>query len=100
MPDYAQNALLKFGHVNPSWPQHSPYKAAPITYGATRQENMTDDTPPISSEQIKFIQQVVGTFLFFGWVIDPTLTAALSSIASQQSNGNEVTLQATRQLLN
>ncbi|KAL7482175.1 hypothetical protein ACHAW6_007870 [Cyclotella cf. meneghiniana] len=99
MPDYARNALVKFGHVNPSRPQHSPYKAAPITYGATRRENMTDDTPPISSEQIKFIQQVVGTFLFFGRAVDPTLAAALSSIASRQSNGTEATLQATHQLL-
>jgi hypothetical protein len=99
MPDYVRNALHKFGHPKPAQPQHSPYKAAPITYGSTTQENVTDDTPPLSPDKIKFIQQVVGTFLFFGRAVDPTLAAALSSIASRQSKGTEATLQATRQLL-
>eukprot|EP00804_Cyclotella_cryptica_P023576 CCRYP_011917-RA/>CCRYP_011917-RA protein AED:0.45 eAED:0.45 QI:0/0/0/1/0/0/2/0/276 len=99
MPDYAQNALLKCGHQTPPRPQHSPYKAAPIAYGSTTQEHQTDDTPPLSPDKINFIQQVVGTFLFFGWAVDPTLAAALSSIASRQSNGTEATMQATRQLL-
>eukprot|EP00804_Cyclotella_cryptica_P013280 CCRYP_007043-RA/>CCRYP_007043-RA protein AED:0.39 eAED:0.39 QI:0/0/0/1/0/0/3/0/598 len=99
MPDYVRSALHKFAHPQPTRPQHSPYKAAPITYGSTTQENLTDDMPPLSPDKIKFIQQVVGTFLFFGRTVDPTLAAALSSIASRQSKGTEATLQATRQLL-
>eukprot|EP00804_Cyclotella_cryptica_P009712 CCRYP_011255-RA/>CCRYP_011255-RA protein AED:0.38 eAED:0.38 QI:0/-1/0/1/-1/1/1/0/318 len=99
MPDYVRSALHKFAHPKPARPQHSPYKAAPITYGSTTQENFTDDTPPLSLDRIKFIQQVVGTFLFFGRAVDPTLAAALSSIASRQSKGTEAMLHATRQLL-
>eukprot|EP00804_Cyclotella_cryptica_P006018 CCRYP_000254-RA/>CCRYP_000254-RA protein AED:0.42 eAED:0.42 QI:0/0/0/1/0/0/2/0/294 len=95
MPDYVRSALHKFAHPKPARPQHSPYKAAPITYGSTTQENFTDDTPPLSPDRIKFIQQVVGTFLFFGRAVDPTLAAALSSIASRQSKGTEATLHAT-----
>jgi hypothetical protein len=41
----------------------------------------------------------VGTFLFFGRAVDPTLAAALSSIASQQNKGTEATMNATKQLL-
>ena len=99
MPDYARNALLKFGHPTPLKPQHSPYQASPVHYGSKQQEPQSDDSPPLSPSQIKFIQQVVGTFLFFGRAVDPTLTAALSSIASRQNKGTEATLKATKQLL-
>eukprot|EP00804_Cyclotella_cryptica_P010114 CCRYP_019272-RA/>CCRYP_019272-RA protein AED:0.25 eAED:0.25 QI:0/0/0/1/0.66/0.75/4/0/703 len=74
-------------------------QTAPITYGSTKQESFADETPPLSPEKIKFIQQVVGTFLFFGRAVDPTLAAALSSIASRQSKGTDATLEATSQLL-
>ena len=99
MPKYSRNALIKFGHKKPAKPQHAPYQAAPIKYGSKQQQQKTDDTPRLSPEQVKYIQQVVGTFLFFGQAIDSTLAAALSSIASQQAKGTEATLQATRQLL-
>ncbi len=99
MPQYARKALTKFGHKQPSKPQHSPYQVAPIQYGLKHQHTKTDNTPRLSSNQIKFIQQVVGTFLFFGRAVDPTLAAALSSIASQQNNGTEATMKATKQLL-
>ena len=99
MPDYARNELLKFGHPTPLKPQHSPYQASPVHYGSKQQEPQSDDSPPLSPSQIKFIQKVVGTFLFFGRAVDPTLTAALSSIASRQNKGTEATLKATKQLL-
>jgi hypothetical protein len=100
MPNYVQKALTKFGHNKPTKPQHSPYQAAPIEYGSTQpQKPLTDDSPPLTPQQIKYIQQVVGTFLFFGRAVDPTLAAALSSIASRQSKGTEDVLKATKQLL-
>ncbi len=100
MPKYARNALIKFGHARTNKEQHSPYQAAPITYGSKQQQQLkADDSPRLSPEQIKFIQQVVGTFLFFGRAVDPTLAAALSSIASQQNKGTEATMNATKQLL-
>jgi hypothetical protein len=99
MPNYARNALIKFGHRPPSKPQHAPYPAAPVQYGSKKQHVHTDNSPPLSPTQIKFIQQVIGTFIFFGNAVDPTLAAALSAIASRQSKGTEATMQATRQLL-
>ena len=82
MPDYARNALIKFGHPTPAKPQHSPYQASPVNYSSKQQEPLSDDSPPLSPSQIKLIQQMVGTFLFFGRAVNPTLAAALSSIAS------------------
>ena len=35
MPEYIPKALTCFQHSPPSWPQHAPYKCAPIQYGET-----------------------------------------------------------------
>ncbi|KAL7487909.1 hypothetical protein ACHAW6_013488 [Cyclotella cf. meneghiniana] len=65
LPVYIQKTLLKFGHNKPKKPQHSPYQVAPIEYGSKQQQHpQADDTPPILADQIKFIQQVIGTLLF------------------------------------
>ena len=100
MPDYVQKASINFGHSKPSKPQHSPYHTTLIEYGSkTQQQPHTDKSPSLSTEQIRFIQQVIGTFLFFGHAMDPMLAAALSAIASRQNNDTEKLMKATKQLL-
>jgi hypothetical protein len=60
MPTYMRAALHRFQHKLPAKPQHAPYKAAPIKFGTKTQTPPEDNTPPLSPEQIKFVQQVVG----------------------------------------
>jgi hypothetical protein len=45
MPKYAGNALIKFSHTKTDKPQHSPYKAAPVTYGSKQQQLKTKLQP-------------------------------------------------------
>ena len=54
---------------------------------------------PLSPEQLKRIQQKVGTLLYYSRAVDLTLAAALSTIASQQSSGTQAMLDACHQLL-
>ena len=87
-------------HSKPKKPQHSPYQVPPIAYRSKQQQQtLLDDTPPILAEQIKFLQKVVGAFLFFSRMVNPTLTAALNAIASRQSYDTEAFMKATWQLL-
>jgi hypothetical protein len=100
MPNYISKALTRFQHSPPLKPQHSPYQASPIQYGNKVQlTNDPDTSPQLSPEQIKHIQQVVGTLLYYSRAVDPTLAAALSTIASQQANGTQAVLDACKQLL-
>jgi hypothetical protein len=100
MPDYISKALARFQHSPPLKPQHSPYQASPIQYGKTVQLVKAPDTSPkLSPEQIKHIQQIVGTLLYYSRAVDPTLAAALSTIALQQANGTQSVLDACKQLL-
>ncbi len=55
MPDYISRALLKYHHQAPLKPQHAPYKATPIQFGARVQTVTIDTTVPLSKERIKFV---------------------------------------------
>ena len=45
--------------------------------------------PPISDEQIKLVQNIVSTFVWYSRACDPILAASLSAIASRQTKGTE-----------
>ncbi len=86
MPGYADKTCLRFNHPTPARPQHSPYKSTPIQYGAKVQRVAQDTTPPLNKDEIKRVQEIVGTLLYYGRAVDPTLLAALSTLHWCQSN--------------
>ena len=58
-----------------------------------------DATPPLNKTEIKQVQEIVGTLLYYGRAVDPTLLAALSTIASLQSNGTKAVSDACSDIL-
>eukprot|EP00804_Cyclotella_cryptica_P028785 CCRYP_018721-RB/>CCRYP_018721-RB protein AED:0.41 eAED:0.41 QI:0/0/0/1/0/0/3/0/816 len=96
IPGYVKKALSQFQHPRPQTPQHAPFPATPINYGARQQYAQTPSTTTLLDPKgKKFIQQVCGKFLFLGRAVDPTLLA----IASQSSKPTVETLKQTKQLL-
>jgi hypothetical protein len=82
MPKYTPKALLKFQHPTPDSPQHQPYKHVPIQYGAEIQRVDINTSNPLSSDAIKRVQDIVGTFLYYGRAVNSTLLTAISSITA------------------
>ena len=64
MPRYIRKALTKYQHPHPTVPQHAPYKTTTIQYGAKVQRVEEDKSPPLTPEQIKQVQNIVGTLLY------------------------------------
>jgi hypothetical protein len=58
-----------------------------------------DTTAPHSKECIKSVQDIIGTLLHYGSVVDPTILPAISAIASHQAQGMEAITYACHQLL-
>jgi hypothetical protein len=87
MLGYIATALKKYQHAMPTVPQNAPYNAAAIQYSAKVQRVETDTLVPLSKSKIKRVQDIVGTLLYYARAIDPTLLAALSTIATRQANG-------------
>jgi hypothetical protein len=59
-----------------------------------------DTSCPLSPNAIKRIQDIVGTLLYYGQAVDPTLLTALSSITACQANGTTAVAESCQQLLN
>jgi len=99
MPGYIKKALTRYQHPQPTVPQHTPYKTTTIQYGAKVQRVEKDKSPPLMPEQIKHVQKIVGTLLYYGHMVDSTLLIALSTIAARQFNGTQAVAEACHQLL-
>ena len=69
-------------------------------FGATVQYVESDTAPALSPEKIKYIQKVIGKFLFMARAVDNTLLHALNELARAASKGTTKTLEATTYLRN
>jgi hypothetical protein len=100
MPGYITKLLLKYKHRMPTKPQHCPYAPAPKQYGAKAQAPLPIDlSPKWSPDEIKEIQRVIGSILYYARAVDITVLMALSSIAIEQSKGTTSTMERAKQLL-
>jgi hypothetical protein len=102
MPGYVEAALHRFQHPEPSRPQHAPHEWIPPTYGSTTPQaaRPLDDSPILPSEDIKRIQKVVGTLLYYARAIDSTMLVALNDISAEQSKATAHTAAKIVHLLN
>ena len=101
MPGFIERALLRFKHNKPARAQHSPHRAAPTIYGAKQQLTPEpDNTPLLDAAGNKTVQEIIGTLLYYARAVDPTLLVALSTLATQQTNGTKQTMMDITHLLN
>lgn len=100
MPGYIQATLHKYQHPSPKRAQHAPHTWTEPNYGAKQQLTTPEDTAtPLNPAQIKRLQQITGTLLYYARAVDPTLLVALGTIAAQQSRGTATTNAAINQVL-
>ncbi len=92
--------LTRFQHTPPCIPQHQPYPHVKPTYGTKAQytENV-DTSPPLDKKGKKYIQEVIGTFLYYARCVNSTMLTALGSLATQQANPTQNTKKLVFQLL-
>ena len=82
MLSYVIDALTLFNHTAPWKPQDQPFPHVKPNYGAKAQYSSEDDTStPLSKDEKRFVQEVVGTFLYYARAVDATMLPALGSIA-------------------
>jgi hypothetical protein len=100
MPGYIKKLLQKYKHKMTINPQHCPYTPALKQYGAEAQAPIPADiSPKLSNKEIKEIQRIVGSILYYARAVNITVLMALSSIASEQTRGTTNTMAKAKQLL-
>ncbi len=101
MPRHVLRALQRFLHARPKRPEHSPHAWQKPTHGAkTQHAPPSDESEPLDAADTKFVQEVLGTFLFYARAVDSTMLVAIGTLATQQSKGTRATMIALTQLLN
>ena len=92
MPGYVKADMQRFRHQKIKHQQQSPHQHTPPTYVAKIQYAQSDENNPIlHAEQLKYIQQVVGVFLYYGIAIDNTMLVTLGNLGSEQATATALT---------
>ena len=100
MPDYVPDALTRFKRERPRKFQNAPHTSTPIIYGAKQQFAKEEiESEKLDDDGKLFVQQVLGTFLYYGRAVDSTMLVALSSIATDQASPTQATLKKVDQFL-
>jgi hypothetical protein len=100
MPGYLDKAFARFKHPKPTKIQRSPHPHVITKYGAKIQYVIKDAASPLlSTDDMKFVQAVAGTLLYYARAVYPTILTALSSIATEQAKPTEQTMEKVKQLL-
>eukprot|EP00536_Pseudo-nitzschia_multiseries_P005706 jgi/Psemu1/191192/e_gw1.110.12.1 len=98
MDGYVEQALKEFEHVRPTRTYAGPSRVDVPAYGEKIQYAKPVDMTKLSDEEIKFIQQVTGKFIFYARAVDNTMLHALNDIALAKNN--QTALVATKYSLN
>ena len=100
MPEYVPDALVRFKRERPKRVQTAPHASVPINYGAKQQFARAEvTTKKLDKEGKLFVQQVLGTFLYYARAVDCTMLVALSAIATDQACPTEETMKKVDQFL-
>jgi hypothetical protein len=100
MLGYVDRALACFGQKVPAQTQNQPHRHTITTYSAMVQYAKESDTLRLLlKEEKKYIQQVIGTFLYQGCTVDSTMLTALSSIASAEAEPTKETMANVKKFL-
>ena len=101
MKGYIRKALQRFEHCPPTRKQAAPSPWTAPVYGQKQQfAEAPNDSPPLEKQQIKRLQEIIGTFLYYARAVDSTMLVALGSLAAAPTVGTENTMKAAVQLLN
>ena len=100
IPGYVSEALARFKHFYTKKGEDQPYAHVVPNYGVKVQYAADEDTSQLATKKEKtYIQQVVGTFLYYGRAVDGTMLTALSAIASEQASPTANTLKKARKFM-
>jgi hypothetical protein len=99
MPNYLNKALVQFQHTPPQKRQDQPHPCQGHIWGKKQNSQAEDDSPTLDKAGKKFIQEVCRVFLYLALAVDGGLLPLLSSLASQQANPTEKTMELCKQFL-
>ena len=101
MPTYTPNPFIFFLHPAPQNPCYAPHKWTVPQYGQiTQYEKGPDNTPSLDEKGTKYLQEKVGSIMYYSQKIYPTMLPDLNEISAIQVKPTLNTKLAIDMLLN
>lgn len=95
-----KKTLEKLNHKAPKKEQHTPHRWERPHYGVIQQLTPKEDSIEyLSAQNATYVQKVVGSFLYYGRAMDPTILTAINKIGLQQAKPTMITKKKIIQLL-
>ena len=83
MPNYVPKQLLTYGRLLPKRAQHTPFEPRSINYGKKSDTIIHEDPGKLLGDaNKKYIQKVLGSFLYYSRAIGMTILLSLKDIAT------------------
>lgn len=102
MPGYVDKLLERHADIIPSRTRSTPEDYIPINYHdhtpATR-DPLPDSSPPLSEPDIKRLQSIIGSLLYYARAVDPTILHAVNHAASLQAQPTQAVLNRAIRIL-
>ena len=102
LPQYIQTTLARLQHKPPKSPQYSPHHHYAVRYTKTpgrQYATQEDNSPLLSPKETKWVQSVIGSFLYYCRAIDCTISTTLNDLAQQQSQPTVTTREKCNRLM-
>ena len=100
MPQYVAKVLHKYKHPTPIRPQYAPHRWTQLAYGQKVQfAPIKKQCDLLDKKGKRRTQSIVGTFLYYGRAVEPTVLTTLNKIATDQANPTTETHKKTTMLL-
>ena len=93
MPKYISKILKRLNYQPNKSPQYSPYPFTPIVYTKKGTQQMANNQQhkDLSKTQIRHIQSIAASFLYYARALDFTILTSLNNIGTTQAKPTEYT---------
>ena len=99
MNKFVTTTLDKLQHKQSSRPQHAPHDWVKPTYSTKPQlAHNEDDSPKLNTQETNKIQSIVGSFLYYGRAVDPTIFPAVNELGITQAAPTQNTATKAKRL--
>lgn len=100
IPGYIDKVLSRFQVVKSTRPVNTPSPFIPHNYGSKTPQLIHHDlSQPATTDEVKWLQQVVGSLLYYARLIDSTMLFAVNRLASAQAHATKNTIELAKHLL-
>lgn len=101
MPGYVSKLLERHADIIPQRARSTPEDYQPVNYGNpdNQKDPLPENSPLLTAKDIKRLQSIIGSLLYYARAVDPTILHAVNHAASLQSHPTAAVFDRAKRIL-